>query len=72
MKPYGCHNRAEFRAVQPMQAGWYLDGRTRTPLITAVPFRMNPACQYTHTDLGQADPRCQGCRWRVQTTGVAA
>lgn len=66
MKPYGCHNRAEFRTVQPMQAGWYLDGRTRTPRLVAVPFRMRQDCSYTRTELGQADERCAGCRHRHQ------
>lgn len=65
MTPYGCHNRAPFRTVQPMQAGWYVDGFTRTPRMEAVPFRMNPACQYTHTELGQADARCAGCKHRA-------
>jgi hypothetical protein len=26
---------------------------------------MAESCQYTHTDLGQADERCQGCKHRV-------
>lgn len=49
----------------PMQAGYYVDGYTRTPRLVPVPFRMNPACQYTHTQLGQADARCSECRHRV-------
>jgi hypothetical protein len=27
---------------------------------------MSPNCEYTKTDLGQADARCDGCKWRVQ------
>jgi len=30
------------------------------------PIRMSPNCEYTKTDLGQADARCVGCKWRVQ------
>ena len=38
-----------------------LDGR----VVTAFPFRMRSDCAYTHSELGQADPRCLGCSWRV-------
>ncbi len=62
---YGCHNRPPFRTVTPVQDGWWLDGTTRTPKLVAMPFRMNPACQYTHTELGQADVRCHECRHRA-------
>lgn len=65
MNPYACHNRPAFRSILPMQAGYYVDGYTRTPRLVPVPFRMSPACQYTHTQLGQADARCSGCRHRV-------
>lgn len=62
---YGCYNRSEYRTVQPMQDGWYMDGVTRTPRLVAVPHRMAKDCQYTHTTLGQNDARCVGCKWRV-------
>ena len=61
----GCHNRPEYRAVQPMQDGWYLDGTTRTPRLVAVPFRMAPDCQYTLSDLGRVDTGCVACKWRA-------
>ena len=41
-----------------------MDGYTRTPRMVPMPFRMEPTCQYTHSDLGQADTRCAGCTWR--------
>ena len=63
---YGCHNRPEFKTSCLMQDGWiYTDG-TRYPVMVDVPFRMETLCQYTLTDLGQADPKCHGCKWRVQ------
>ena len=62
---YGCHNRAPFKASIPVQDGWYLDGYTRTPRMVAQPFRMEPQCQYTHTELGRADQRCSECKWRA-------
>lgn len=30
------------------------------------PHRMSPNCEYTKTDLGKADARCVGCKWREQ------
>lgn len=66
MKPYACHNRPPFRSSTPMQAGWFMDGVSRVPRMVAVPFRMSPDCNYTRTELGQADGRCTGCRHRHQ------
>lgn len=66
MKPYACHNRAPFQPKLPVQDGWFMDGFTRTPRMVAVPFRMSALCNYTHTELGQADGRCTGCRHRHQ------
>ncbi|MBA4215656.1 MAG: hypothetical protein C0449_21535 [Polaromonas sp.] len=68
MTPHACHDRQPFRTSQPMQAGWYLDGRTRTPRLVAVPFRMSPDCNYTRTELGQADERCAGCKHQHKET----
>lgn len=63
-KPYACHNRREFKPYAVVQDGWFMDGVTRTPKMVAVPFRLTPGCVYRTSDLGQADPRCTGCRWR--------
>lgn len=30
------------------------------------PHCMSPNCEYTKTELGQADARCVGCKWREQ------
>lgn len=32
----------------------------RAPIVTVC----KPTCQYTHSNLGQADARCHGCRER--------
>lgn len=67
----GCFNRAPFRAIYVAQDGYYpmvRDGLGRPTLVQRhvdVPFRMSPECQYTNSDLGQADQRCVGCRWRA-------
>lgn len=62
---YGCFNRPPFRTVMPVQDGWYLDGVTRTPRLVAMRHRMQPDCQYTHTELGQADAGCTDCKHRT-------
>ena len=36
----------------------------RKPIITVC----KPTCQYTYTKLGQADPRCHGCKERANLT----
>lgn len=59
MNPHGCYNRADFAPSLRMQDGW-LDEQRRKMVL--VPFRMTPDCQYTHTELGQADRRCSDCK----------
>lgn len=61
---HGCHNRAPFKTITPVQDGWYMDGVTRVPKMVAVPFRMAFDCQYCKTDLGKVDKGCEGCRWK--------
>jgi hypothetical protein len=62
---YQCHNRAPFLSSIPVADGFYMDGYTRTPRMVPMPFRMEPGCQYTHSNLGQADKACTGCKWRA-------
>lgn len=56
---YGCHNRAPF-------APEYLGARRRFGIVTPVPVWIKntgtKTCQYTASDLGKADPRCDGCK----------
>lgn len=51
---HGCHNRAPYKPVVELGEGH------------SFPFRMATDCQYTLSELGQADQSCQGCRWRVE------
>lgn len=55
---YGCHNRAPYVEHFPARNGEHRDGTPRSVLI---PFRMERDCQFTKTDIGQADPGCAGC-----------
>lgn len=52
LPPYRCHNREPFKPVVVTSHGEQFS------------FRMAYDCQYTMTELGQADPRCAGCKWR--------
>lgn len=61
MKPYQCHNRAPFKRTLTVQDGYKPDG---TRNMIEVPFRMSPICEYTATDLGGVDSRCQGCKYK--------
>lgn len=57
---YGCFNRPAFKKLYKGQNGW-MNGKQVEMYIV---FNMTQDCQYTHTDLGQADNRCKGCKWR--------
>jgi hypothetical protein len=56
-KTYGCHNRPPF-------APFYYATGGRQP----IPHVMTRDCQYRKTDLGKADPKCEGCKHREQKT----
>ncbi len=66
---YGCHNREPFRETVMVQDGWTQskpEASSRLPRMVATPFRMSQLCEYRHTDLGKADARCVGCKWREE------
>ena len=64
MNPYACKDRPLYRASMKVADGHWDDGVQRIPKLTSIPFRMNPDCQYTKTSLGEADQRCEGCKWK--------
>lgn len=72
----GCHNRAPYRETSRVQDGStdYMTNDAEPPTavyvlprIVEIPFRMSRECNYTHTELGQRDERCAGCRWRHES-----
>lgn len=65
MTHYACKNRPPYQAHMKVLDGYWDDGLQRIHKIASVPFRMNPACQYTHTALGAADGACAGCKHKV-------
>jgi hypothetical protein len=52
---YGCHSR------KPYAASYLPTGGSKP-----IPHVLSRDCCYTHSDLGQADPKCAGCCWRVE------
>lgn len=64
IRPYACHNRPPYRQHMKVADGHWDDGVQRIQKLTSVPFRMNPDCQYTLTELGKVDARCGDCEHR--------
>ena len=60
MKRYGCHNRAPYPLTVVVQER---DDSRRQPEIS-YPHVMAKDCQFTLSELGRVDPRCDGCSWR--------
>ena len=56
MNKYGCHNRPPFLPIVRVE---------KAGQVAQWPFAMSPNCQYTHTDLGRVDPRCEGCKHKL-------
>lgn len=72
---YGCHNREPLRDEAVVQSGWArLNNR---PIVEArymevISDPMSKDCQYTHSALGQADAKCEGCKHRARRTRVTS
>ena len=63
MNRYGCHNRLPLLERTTL--------RDHHGRVTATwPAVMAKDCRYTHSDLGQQDEKCQGCKWRVEVGNV--
>lgn len=63
---YGCHNRAPLRDSRVVADGWFLiDANLGKKRFTRIADPMTKDCNYTHTELGQGDAGCYGCKWRA-------
>ena len=66
---YGCHNRKPFHPFYHAQDGYkqkklmpgFVDS-TRHDNVVQIPHVMTKDCQYTKTDLGKTDLKCEGCK----------
>lgn len=61
MKLHGCHDHEPFEVAYLVQDGWTHE---QTRRMVSVEFRQHHDCQYTLSELGRDDARCQGCKWR--------
>ncbi len=61
----GCHNRKPLHQVTKVQDGWIFYGESRLPRMEVIPDTMTKECQYTKSEVGQADPGCTGCKWKM-------
>ena len=58
MTHYACHDRLPFVDRTTL--------RDHHGRVTATwPAVMAKDCQFSKTDLGKADSRCEGCKWRA-------
>lgn len=66
---YGCHNREPFHSYYHAQDGYHPmsseKASSRLPNIVKVPQTMAKECQYTKTELGKVDKKCNGCKHKV-------
>ena len=64
---YGCNNRAEYVDEYWVPDGHFVDDAynliTKANPVTTFG---KPDCQYTLTELGKTDTRCNECKWRKQ------
>ena len=57
---YGCFNRAPFIPVIELR-----DHRHHDRVVSSWPHVTAKDCQYTLSDLGAVDARCEGCKHKV-------
>mgnify|MGYP003613952509 CR=1 FL=1 len=64
---YGCHNREPLKTEAVVQTGWstFIQPDAEARMVARIPDPMSKDCRYTHTDLGQADAKCEGCKHRA-------
>ena len=60
---YACKDRPLFEQSIPVQDGWENSWARR---MVDMQFTMEPSCVYSTSDLGQVDPKCQGCIHRKE------
>lgn len=63
----GCHNRPPLSDKLYVQIGWSYDLGSRMAQMAHIADPMTKECQYSI--LHKNDPKCDGCRWRNNTTG---
>ena len=59
---YACHNRPPFAERYIGRDGYWLDGYELHAKAISIPTFGQPSCQFTLTELGQVDKKCDGCK----------
>ena len=61
---YGCHNRPDYKPILMVQDGYSQSKPTATSRLdkmVEIPFTMSQDCQFTKSNLGKTDPKCNNC-----------
>ncbi len=58
---YGCHNRPPLRGHFTFGTDWN-EGRNLRAVRIEHAHVMSKVCEYTKSELGNKDPKCQGCK----------
>ena len=59
---YGCFNRADYLDTYRGQDGWnHVAPHHATARMVDIEFRASSDCNYTLTELGRVDPKCEDC-----------
>jgi hypothetical protein len=59
---YACNNRPDYELTMMVQYGYTkTDGSSRVDKMVEIPFTMSQDCQFTKTELGKTDPKCNNC-----------
>lgn len=68
---YGCHNRKPYKSHLSVKDGYvfFQSGQNvaASSKIIAIPFKMSESCNYTKTELGRVDEKCNGCKWKEKS-----
>lgn len=67
---YGCHDRAPFSDGYLSTARYPINGHAAPLVPVFIKFTGTKTCQYTASDLGKADPRCDSCKHKQAVAPV--
>jgi len=65
----GCFDRAPLKAHRARD-GYWCDGQALTIKAVTIPQTMSKDCRYTHSELGQKDAGCDGCKWKTESANA--
>ena len=70
---YSCHNRSKFIDSMDVQDGYQVEhiyigsgNKLMMPMFVTMPLTNTRNCQYTKSELGSKDRRCEDCKWKQE------